>query len=161
MATTVGGIVNLVGPGPVNVVNMFNLEVAGGVRVTGVTGGSLFAPNLRVVFGDVEVSNNPSAGIQFQKLLAIEGALRFAGNAGTVTLLGLFPALEHVGTTLAVVSDPVLAGVELGALRSARDVFVTDDPKLPTCAAQKLVAQLSPPPTNVSISGTDDTATCP
>jgi hypothetical protein len=61
---------------------------------------------------------------------------------------------------LSLVSNPALAGVELGALQSARDVLVSDDPKLP-CAAQKLVAQLSPPPASVSITGTDDAATCP
>jgi hypothetical protein len=160
-ATRVGGNVILVGPGPVNPVNMGSLQAAGGVLVTGVTGGGLAASSLRVVFGDVELLDNPSAGVNFQKLLAIEGLLRISGNAGAVSLLGFFPALEHIGTTLQVESNPALVGVELAALRSARDVFVADDPKLPTCAAQKLVAQLSPPPTSVIISGTDDTASCP
>jgi hypothetical protein len=160
-ATTVGGTVNLVGPGPVNVVNMVNLQAAGGVQLIGVNGGSLLAPRLRAVFGDVAVSNNPFGGFQFQELLAIGGSLTIAGNAAIASLLARFPALEHVGTTLAIESNPALAVLELGALRSARDVFVVDDPKLPTCAVQKLVAQLSPPPTSVSITGTDDTATCP
>ena len=159
-ATTVGGTVILEGPGPVNSIEMFNLQAAGGILLTGVTGGSLLAPNLRVVFGDVHLLDDPLAAVQFSRLLEIEGTLRIMFN-GMTSLNGFFPALEHVGRQLQISSNAALFQLDLGALRSATDVFLNDDPKLPTCAAQKLVAQLSPPPTSVSISGTDDTGTCP
>jgi hypothetical protein len=61
-----------------------------------------------------------------------------------------------------IAKNPVLATLEMPVLKTLiGDIAVNDNPMLPSCQIDALVAQIEGPAVPVGASGNDDSATCP
>jgi cysteine-rich repeat protein len=106
---------------------------------------SLDLSSLEIIGGGMQVfALNSLSFLDFPSLISINGGF-LSGTIG----LRIFN-----NVTLENINFPSLATI-------ARDVIITGNTNLPTCQAQGLVAQLTPPPPSVTISGNDDAGICP
>jgi hypothetical protein len=133
---------------------------SGGVQIRGVLLEGLSLPNL--VSGVVEIENTPAlTSISAPTLATAEHISVY--NVPLLAELSL-PMLQTVdmpgvgGEDLYLVNNAGLQSVVLPMLSSAERVMISNNPALPTCAAQAIANQAAA--TSVVIAGNNDGATC-
>jgi len=109
--------------------------------------------------GPTEISGNDAlTSLGLTRLASVSFDLRIYENAALVNLDGL-SGLSSVGLNLYVYDNASLADIDgLSGLSSLGDyLHIVDNPRLPTCAAEALVARLR----SLGWMGDADTGTCP
>jgi hypothetical protein len=116
---------------------------------------------LEWIGGSLLVADNPQ--LLDLGLPALRGAsvLTLARNPLLADPRGHMSSLQKLESLdgLVVAEDAALATLPLPALVSLRQLSVSGAPRLPTCEVQQLIERAHP--TAVSVTGTDDLATCP
>jgi hypothetical protein len=110
------------------------------------------------IFGDV-LANEAAQVDALAGIASIDGSLTIEADVSSLDALS---ALTHVANDLSIAGTALtsLAGLE-GLAEVGGSVAITDNPSLPTCAAEALVARLGIDPADVEISGNDDAGACP
>jgi hypothetical protein len=158
------------------------VEVVDGDVLMSGSAGRLDGP-IRFIEGSVVVQDSDISALQLWFVERIGGDLRLIGNSqlqspsltqvrwveGSVRIENnaafdgstqpFLDALERA-SGLSVIGNANLTKLALPSLFALNSLEVIDNPVLPTCYADALVAQLNSPP-SVRISGNDDLGTCP
>lgn len=128
---------------------------------------SVSYPMLVDIGGDLRLERNAELrGVGFAEL-GVAGDVRIVDNPrleaigpGEWTLVGF--ASLHSADSLTISGNPLLARLAMPELaRVFSWLRIEDNPLLPACEAEALVAQLAFLPGSVRLGGNDDAATCP
>ncbi len=125
-------------------------------------------PHLESIGGSLLIqSSHDLENFDLNKLEYVKGDVRIKSNAALLDLNGL-SNLSYIGGDLRIygwdgeVLNRELSDISgLGRLESvAGDIEITNNPKLPACAAEALVEQLKYFPGIATIADNDNSATC-
>jgi len=117
-------------------------------------------------------SSNPATSISGDVLATetahVDALAGIASIDGSLTIEGDIHSLSALSALAEVAGDLGVQGTALTSLEGLEalaevggSIAITDNPRLPTCAAEALVARLGIDPSDAEISGNDDTAACP
>lgn len=101
-----------------------------------------------------------ATSVDFPVLRTVDTSV-FINKANKLTSCS-FPALTTIGESLDITSNQTLAAISFPMLNKVGAAFtIKQNPLLPTCRAQAVRAQLANGVGTVTISGNNDSATCP
>ncbi|MCC6620923.1 MAG: hypothetical protein IT385_06695, partial [Deltaproteobacteria bacterium] len=102
------------------------------------------------IAGNLTITGVSATTIALPNLTDLGGTLTIVGNPG-LTSIGLPNLTSAAG--IVVDDNPSLTSLDLSGLTTTDTFVVTDNPSLSTCEVDGLLAQLTPAPTTVNVSG--------